>query len=555
MGRDLAAAWPECKALFDKANEVLGYDLAGLCFNGPMADLTKTNHCQPAIFLVSAACLEAWKKTGAPAPAAVAGLSLGEWTALYAAGCLSFEDTLRVLAARGRLMQEACDATKGAMLSLIGLADDAVLKIAEQAGVSVANLNSPGQIVLSGAADAIAQAEKLAKEAGAKRALRLPVAGAYHSPLMQSAADGLRAVLAAVEFKAPAMPVISNVTGKPHGGPDEIRDLMVRQVTSSVQWIETVKTLKASGVNRYVEFGPGAVLTGLVKRMDDTAALANVSDVAALMKSAVAAAKADAPAAPAAAPAPAKLAGKLAGKTALVTGASRGIGKAIAVRLAAEGADVALVGRQKETLEETAAAVRALGRKALVCVGDVGRSEDAKKTVDAVVAELGRLDILVNNAGITKDGLLARMSDEDWSAVLDTNLKGAFAFMKAAARPMMKQESGAIVNVSSVIGLIGNAGQCNYAAAKGGLIALTKSAARELAPRHIRVNAVAPGFVETKMTEGLSGELKTRMLDSIPLKRFGSPEDIAGVVAFLAGEEAGYMTGQTVTVCGGLVMQ
>ncbi len=553
MGRDLAAAWPECKALFDKANEVLGYDLAALCFNGPMAELTKTSHCQPAIFLVSAACLEAWKKTGAPAPAAVAGLSLGEWTALYAAGCLSFEDTLRVLAARGRLMQEACDATKGAMLSLIGMADEAVLKIAEQAKVSVANLNSPGQIVLSGPVEAIGEAEKLAKEAGAKRALRLPVAGAYHSPLMQSAADGLRAVLQAVEFKAPAMPVISNVTGKPHGGPDEIRELMVRQVTSPVQWIETVKGLKASGVTRYVEFGPGAVLTGLVKRMDDSAALCNVSDVATLVKSVAAAAKADVPA-PVAAPA-ATPAGRLAGRTALVTGASRGIGKAIAVRLAAEGADVALVGRQKETLEETAAAVRALGRKAVVCVSDVSRSEDAKKAVEAVVAELGRLDILVNNAGITKDGLLARMSDEDWSAVLDTNLKGAFAFMKAAARPMMKQESGAIINVSSVIGILGNAGQCNYAAAKAGLIALTKSAARELAPRHIRVNAVAPGFVETKMTEGLSGELKTRMLESIPLKRFGSPEDIAGVVAFLAGEDAAYMTGQTVTVCGGMVMQ
>ncbi|MFO7535184.1 MAG: 3-oxoacyl-[acyl-carrier-protein] reductase [Kiritimatiellia bacterium] len=245
----------------------------------------------------------------------------------------------------------------------------------------------------------------------------------------------------------------------------------------------------------------------------------------------------------------------MAGKTALVTGASRGIGKAIAMRLAAEGADVALVGRQAATLEETAAAIRALGRKAAVCVSDVSRSEDAKKTVEAAVAALGRLDILVNNAGITKDGLIARMADDDWDAVLDTNLKGAFAFIKAVARPMMKQESGVIINVSSVIGIMGNAGQCNYAAAKGGLIALTKSAARELAPRHIRVNAVAPGFVQTKMTEGLTEELKTRMLDTIPLKRFGSSEDIAGVVVFLAGEDAAYMTGQTLAVCGGLVMQ
>ena len=196
-----------------------------------------------------------------------------------------------MLAARGRLMQEACDATRGGMLSLIGLADDAVFKIAAQAQVSVANLNSPGQIVLSGAADAIQAAEKLAKEAGAKRALRLPVAGAYHSPLMQSAADGLRQVLQGVTFKAPAFPVYSNVTGKPHGGPDEIRDLMVRQVTSSVQWIATIQGFKASGVTRYVEFGPGAVLTGLVKRMDETAALLNVSDVPALVKAVATAAR------------------------------------------------------------------------------------------------------------------------------------------------------------------------------------------------------------------------------------------------------------------------
>lgn len=286
MGRDLAAAWPSCKALFDRAAETLGYDLAALCVNGPMAALTQTVHCQPAIFLVSAACLEALKQSEsaeAP-PAAAAGLSLGEWTALYAAGCLSFEDTLRVLAARGRLMQEACDATRGAMLSVIALADEAVLRIAERAGVAVANLNAPGQIVLSGPVEAIAAAEALAKEAGARKTVRLPVAGAYHSPLMQSAADGLRAVLRDVPFQAPAFPVIANVTGSPHGDPASIRDLMVRQVTSSVQWISTVQRMKASGVTRYIEFGPGSVLTGLVKRMDAAASLATVSDVPSLVR-------------------------------------------------------------------------------------------------------------------------------------------------------------------------------------------------------------------------------------------------------------------------------
>ena len=194
------------------------------------------------------------------------------------------------------------------------------------------------------------------------------------------------------------------------------------------------------------------------------------------------------------------------------------------------------------------------GRKALCVAADVSDGEAVGRVVDEALAAMGRIDVLVNNAGITRDGLLMRMSEEDWDAVLDVNLKGAFLFTRAAARPMMKQRSGAIVNVASIIGLIGNAGQCNYSASKGGLIALTKSSARELAARNIRVNAVAPGFIESKMTEVLAEEVRQRMLDAIPMKRFGTPLDVARVVRFLADDAASYMTGQVLTVSGGMVM-
>lgn len=244
----------------------------------------------------------------------------------------------------------------------------------------------------------------------------------------------------------------------------------------------------------------------------------------------------------------------LEGKTALVTGAARGIGRAIAEELAMAGADVAVCDLQEDWLAETTAAIVSRGRKTLACAVDVKDAAQVTDCVNRVIQTLGRIDIMVNNAGITKDGLLVRMSDEDWDAVLDVNLKGTFLFTRAVARPMMKQRSGVIVNIASIIGLIGNAGQCNYSASKAGVIALTKSSAKELAARNIRVNAVAPGFIESKMTEVLTDDVKKKMLEAIPLQRFGSPGDVAKAVRFLAGEESAYVTGQVVNVSGGMVM-
>lgn len=241
-------------------------------------------------------------------------------------------------------------------------------------------------------------------------------------------------------------------------------------------------------------------------------------------------------------------------KVVVVTGAARGIGRTIAEAFAREGADLAVCDLKEEWLSDTAEAIRGLGRKALCVAVDVSDASAVSDAIAAVIEEYGRVDVLVNNAGITRDKLLPRMSEEDWDAVISVNLKGTFLFTKAVARPMMKQRGGAIVNIASIIGLIGNPGQCNYSASKAGVIALTKTSAKELAARNIRVNAVAPGFIQTKMTEVLPEDVQQKMLDAIPLKRFGAPEEVAGVVLFLAGEGASYTTGQVLAVSGGMVM-
>lgn len=240
--------------------------------------------------------------------------------------------------------------------------------------------------------------------------------------------------------------------------------------------------------------------------------------------------------------------------TAVITGAGRGIGRAIALKFAVEGADVVCVSRTVENAEKVAAEVRNAGRQAWAYALDVADAAAVTASAEQILGACGRVDVLVNNAGVTRDGLIMRMSDADWDAVVDTNLKGAFLVTKAFSRAMLKARRGRIINIASVIGLIGNAGQCNYAASKAGLIGFTQSCARELASRGITVNAIAPGFIETDMTSDLKPEMREAMLKTIPLGNFGQPEDVANAAVFLASASGRYITGQVLTVDGGMVM-
>jgi 3-oxoacyl-[acyl-carrier protein] reductase len=241
-------------------------------------------------------------------------------------------------------------------------------------------------------------------------------------------------------------------------------------------------------------------------------------------------------------------------KVAVVTGAARGIGKSIALYLAEKGIDIVVSDIMKEAAEETTAELRNKGIHAIAVAADVSKAEDAQKLIDTTVKEFGKIDFLINNAGITRDNLSIRMSEQDWDLVLDINLKGAFLCSQAAAKAMMKKKFGSIVNIASVSGILGTAGQANYAASKAGVIALTKAMARELGVRNIRVNAVAPGFIITEMTDKLSNEVKENYLKDIPLKRGGTPEDIAHAVEFLISSASSYITGTTLNVSGGLVI-
>ena len=283
MGRDFAEADSEVMALFDKANAVLGFDLKKICFEGPAEELTKSNVCQPAIFVTSYAAYLMLQKRKPTEFACAAGLSLGEWGALCAAGVLDFDATLKVLEARGRFMQEACAATPSGMIAIVGATPDQLQALCEATGCTVANVNSAAQQVLSGSKDAIAAAAVKAKELGIKRAIPLATAGAFHSPFMQSAREKLAAVLETVSFNSPKFPVLSNVTGEPHSDdPEVIKATMLEQVTGTTNWAKDVETAKSLGATTFVEFGPGKVLSGLVKKIDATLVTANVADMASL---------------------------------------------------------------------------------------------------------------------------------------------------------------------------------------------------------------------------------------------------------------------------------
>jgi len=282
MGKDLVEAFPETKTWFDRASEALGFDLAQVCFEGPKEELMRSDRAQPAIFVHSVIAYELLKEKTGFTPSAGAGLSSGEWAALYAAGVVSFEDAIRILRVRGEAMQAACTEAESAMVSLIGLDDEAVKAVCEEAGVEVANYNSPGQTVVSGSKAACETVPEIAKTKGARMAVPLPVAGAFHSTFMEPAKGVFADFLNEIDFKEPSFPVYANVSGVAHEDAAAIKLAMPEQITSPVRWVENVEAMARDGVEKAVECGPGKVLCGLVKRIDKKLPTANVADLASL---------------------------------------------------------------------------------------------------------------------------------------------------------------------------------------------------------------------------------------------------------------------------------
>jgi len=365
-------------------------------------------------------------------------------------------------------MESALPAGMSTMAIVLGMESDVLSTLCKQAShlgvVEIANYNCPGQLVIGGELDAVAEVSELAISKGARRVLPLAVSGAFHTSLLKEAGTKLRQELDKVDLKDLKIPVIFNKTAKYQHEP--LVDLLAAQVYSSVRFEDSIRLMLKEGVNTFIEIGPGKTLSGFVKKIDKKAIIYQVEDVV-------------------------------------------GINKLV------------------EKLE------------ALI-----------KTTVD----KLGTVDVLVNNAGITRDNLILRMSDEDFDKVIDVNLKGVFYLTRAVSKLMFKKRSGKIVNITSISGVTGNVGQANYAASKAGVIGLTKTVAKELAPRGIQVNAVAPGYIQTDMTDVLDTDLKAKNQEEVPLKKLGIPEDIANMVGFLVSDNANYITGQVFHVDGGWIM-
>jgi [acyl-carrier-protein] S-malonyltransferase len=518
-------AWgdhPAVAQTLAEASAALGEDIGRLIHDGPKEELALTTNTQPVMLTAGIACWRAWRAEGGAEPIAVAGHSLGEYTALVAAGALTLADALPLVRLRATAMQEAVPVGVGAMAAILGLDAEAVrttcVAAAQASGevVEAVNFNDPKQTVIAGTKAGVDKACEMLKAAGAKRALPLPVSAPFHSSLMKPAALRLQAALEQVALAAPKIPVVNNIDVASPTESVAIRDALVRQAAGPVRWVEVVQALKARGATHVIECG--RVRSGDTRRSERVARM-SIDSV----------------------------------QTALVTGATRGIGRAIALELARRGFRV--IGTATSDSGAQAITDALAGHSG--CRGvklDVNDSAGVSALVDALVKEYGGLHVLVNNAGITRDGLTVRMKDDDWDAVADTNLKSVFRLSREVVRPMMKQRFGRIVNITSVVGSIGNGGQANYAAAKAGVAGLTRSMAQELGSRGITVNCVAPGFIETDMTEVLPEAQKTALLEKIPVNRLGKPEEIAKAVAFLVSADAAYITGTELHVNGGMYM-
>ena len=542
MGKEFYEASPAFRAAFDSA--ALDFDLHRVCFEDPDGVLNQTEYTQPCMVAFACGVTAVLAEKGVK-PAYLAGLSLGEYSALQAAGVFTAKQAIELTAFRGKAMAEAAKGLDCGMTAVLGLDREKLSACCEQAAetgcVQICNYNCPGQLVIGGEKAAVEQAAALAKEAGARRCIPLKVSGPFHTKLMAPAGDALAQRFAGENFGTMETPVLFNCLGHEKAETDSIPQLLVKQVQSSVYMEDTLRRLGELGVDHILEVGPGNALSGLEKdpargglhRSGDPGTAGCGAD---RMEGS-------------------RMSEEKLTRAAIVTGGSRGIGRAVCVALAKQGCNVVVnYCHGAEPAEQTAALCRAEGVQAVTVQADVSTAEGCKALFDAAAEAFGRVDVLVNNAGITRDNLILRLTEQDFDAVLDTNLKSAFLCCKEAARRMVRQRYGRIVNLSSVVALRGNAGQTNYAASKAGLIGLTKSLARELAARNVTVNAVAPGFIDTDMTAVLPETVRTGMTQGIPAGRAGQPEDVAQAVAFFAAEQSSYLTGQVLCVDGGMAM-
>ena len=479
-------------------------------------------------------------------PLTLAGLSLGEYSALEAAGVFTAKQAIELAAYRGKAMADAAKGIDCGMTAVLGLDRTALSACCEQASalgcVQICNYNCPGQLVIGGEKAAVDKAAELAKAAGARRCLPLKVSGPFHTRLMAPAGDALAERFKTERFREMQVPVLFNCLGREKADADTIPALLVQPGAEQCLHGGHPPPPGRTGCGPHSGSRPRQCPVRLCEKDPARRAVRFGGDTGAA----------------------GRRAGRMEGRSmseetvtraAVVTGGSRGIGRAVCVALAKQGCNVVVnYCHGAEPAEQTAALCRAEGVDAVAVQADVSTAEGCKTLFDAAVNAFGRVDVLVNNAGITRDGLLLRMSEADFDAVLNANLKGAFLCCKEAARRMVRQRHGRIINLSSVVALRGNAGQANYAASKAGLIGLTKSLAKELAGRNITVNAVAPGLIETDMTAALPEAVRTGMLHSIPAGRAGKPEDVANAAAFFAAEQSSYLTGQVLCVDGGMAM-
>jgi len=527
MGRDFAEAVPAARDVFVRGSAATGLDLERLCFHAEAEELFDTSVQQPALVATSLAMLAALRERGVKADFVI-GHSVGEFAALAAAEAMTLEEAMTLVRERGLAMAEAAARNPGSMAAILGLADEVVEALCRRIlGVWPANYNCPGQIVVSGENLAVEECIEQAQSQGARRAVKLKVSGAFHSPLVARAARDREGAL-------PGAGRAVHVDG------DRPRRIGAADRPSARRPAHRAGSLHAVGHGAHARRRPDLRRSRAGQRplwprqADRPERQGRLGQQPRGARTASRAARRSVSFA------------SLEGKRALVTGASKGIGRAIAEELARGGADVVVGYRTgAEDAEELAREIEGRAVQA-----DVSSPEEAARLVE----EAGDLDILVNNAGLTRDGVLARMSDDDWRTVIETNLSSVFYTCRAVCRPMMKKRAGAIVNISSIVGVHGNWGQTNYAASKAGIIGFTKSLARELGSRGVRANVVAPGYVRTQLTEVLPEEATAAMLGNTPLGRLGEPKDVAGAVRFLCSDEAAFITGDVLLVDGGLGM-